>query len=113
MKREGKAVHLRVYIGETDKYDGKPLYEAIMLKAREIGIAGVTVIRGIGGYGANSLIHSSKILRLSEDLPLVLEIVDKEELIEKFLPQLDQMVTEGLIIKKEVNIIAYRHSSER
>ena len=110
MKREGKGTQLRIFIDESDKFEGKPLYEVIMHKAHAFGLAGVTVLRGVCGYGANSLIHSSKILRLSEDLPIVIEIIDKPAQIDTFLPLIDKLVTEGLIVKKEVDIIAYRHN---
>ena len=111
MKMKGRAQELRIYIGETDQWHGKPLFAAIVLRARELGLAGATVLRGIEGYGANSRIHTVKILRLSEDLPIVVEIVDKGEQIESFLPILDQMVTEGMITLEKVNILAYRHNS--
>jgi PII-like signaling protein len=101
---------LRIYIGESDTYKGKPLYEAIVHKARENNLAGATVLRGIMGYGANSRLHTSKILRLSEDLPLVIEIVDTQEKIETILPFLDETVTEGLITIEEIEIFKYRHN---
>ena len=105
---EGKL--LKIFIGETDKYNGKALYEAIVLKARELNLAGATVFRGTMGYGANSRIHSIKLLRLSEDLPIMIEIVDTEENIEKILPFLDETVMEGLITMEKIRIIKYRHS---
>jgi Uncharacterized conserved protein, COG1993 len=89
---EGQAKLLRIYIGETDRWHGQPLYMAILLKAREMGLAGGTVFRGIAGYGANSVIHTANILRLSEDLPIVVEIVDADAKIQAFLPVLDEMV---------------------
>jgi PII-like signaling protein len=95
---EGQAKLVRIYIGETDRWHGQPLYMAILLKAREMGLAGGTVFRGIAGYGANSVIHTANILRLSEDLPVVIEIVDTDEKIQAFLPVLDEMVKEGLIL---------------
>jgi uncharacterized protein len=88
---------LRVYVGEGDRYDHKPLYEAIVRKARELHLAGATVLRGPMGFGANSRLHTSKVLRLSEDLPIVIEIVDAKEKIDELLPHLDDMVTEGLV----------------
>lgn len=103
---EGKL--LRIFIGETDAYQGKALYEAIVLKARELNLAGTTVFRGIMGYGAASRIHSIKLLRLSEDLPVMIEIVDTEENIEKILPFLDETVSDGLITMEKVKIIKYR-----
>ena len=102
-----QALLLRIFLGESDKLDGKPLYEAIILKAREAGLAGATLVRGAMGYGQASRLHTAKILRLSQDLPLVIEIVDKEERIEAFLPQLDGMMTGGLITLETVKIIRY------
>ena len=110
MKLSGEGKLLKVFVGETDRYKSKPLYEAIVLKARELNLAGATVFRGIMGYGATSRIHSIKLLRLSEDLPVVIEIVDTEENINKILPFLDETVTEGLITMEKVNVIKYRHS---
>jgi PII-like signaling protein len=104
---EGQAKLLRIYIGETDRWHGQPLYMAILLKAREMGLAGGTVFRGIAGYGANSVIHTANILRLSEDLPVVIEIVDADEKIQAFLPVLDEMVKEGLILMREVEVVKY------
>jgi PII-like signaling protein len=104
---EGQAKLLRIYIGETDRWHGQPLYMAILLKAREMGLAGGTVFRGIAGYGANSVIHTANILRLSEDLPIVVEIVDADEKIQAFLPVLDEMVKEGLIVMREVEVVKY------
>lgn len=107
MRIEGQAKLVRIYIGETDRWHGQPLYMAILLKAREMGLAGGTVFRGIAGYGANSVIHTANILRLSEDLPVVIEIVDTDEKIQAFLPVLDEMVKEGLILLREVEVIKY------
>jgi len=107
MKIEGQAKLLRIYIGETDRWHGQPLYMAILLKAREMGLAGGTVFRGIAGYGANSVIHTANILRLSEDLPVVIEIVDTDEKIQAFLPVLDEMVKEGLIVMRKVEVVKY------
>jgi uncharacterized protein len=111
MKIPMEASLLRIFIGESDKAHGRPLYEAIVEEARKRGLAGSTVLRGIYGFGANSRIHTSKVLRLSEDLPIVIEIVDAEEKIENFLPDLDQMIGEGLITLEKVRVIAYRYSS--
>jgi PII-like signaling protein len=113
MKFEGDGQLVRVFIGENDRWEGKPLYEAIVRKAREMGLAGATVLRGLEGFGANSRIHTAKILRLSEDLPIVVEIVDKKESIEPFLTELDRMVSEGMITLEKVRIIAYRHNEAR
>lgn len=112
MKLPSEAFLLRIFVGESDKTDGKPLYEAIVQKARNRGLAGATVIRGFLGFGANSLIHTSKVLRLSEDLPIVVEIVDAEDKIQSFLEELDEMIGEGLVTLEKVRIIAYRHSRE-
>ena len=110
MKLSGEAELLRIFIGENDKFEGKPLYEAIVLDARKRGLAGATVLRGQLGFGADSRIHTAKILRLSEDLPLVIEIVDEPAKIAAFLPDLDRMVTEGMVTLEKVRVIAYRHS---
>ena len=110
MKIEGEGQLLRIFVGEDDRWDGMPLYEAIVRKAREQGMAGATVLRGMQGFGARSRIHTTKILRLSEDLPIVIEIVDKVERIQQILPILDEMVEEGLITLEKVHIMAYRHS---
>jgi len=99
---------LRIFIGESDRADGKPLHEAIVLKARELHLAGATVLRGAMGFGPSSRIHTSKILRLSMDLPLVIEIVDSEEKINAFLPVLDQMMGGGLVTLEKVRVIHYR-----
>ncbi len=104
---------LRILIGEKDSYQGLPLYEQIVLKARELNLAGATVIRGIMGFGANSRIHTAKFLRLSEDLPVVIELVDTEENIEKILPFLDEAVKDGLITMEKVRVIKYSHSKSK
>ncbi|HXI10176.1 MAG TPA: DUF190 domain-containing protein, partial [Thermodesulfobacteriota bacterium] len=109
MKLPSEAEILRIFIGESDKYNGRPLYEAIVEEARKSGMAGATVTRGVLGFGAHSRIHTAKILRLSEDLPLIVEIIDKPERIEAFLPGLDKMVEEGLITVEKVRVVAYRH----
>ena len=100
---------LRIYIGESDRWHQHPLYEAIVLEARKQGLAGATVLRGPMGFGANSRIHTAKILRLSEDLPVLIEIADQEDKIRAFLPVLDTMVAEGLITLEKVHIVLYRH----
>jgi uncharacterized protein len=107
MRPQETALLLRAFIGEDDRYDGKPLYEAIVLKARERGLAGATVLRGPLGFGHSSRLHTAKILRLSEDLPVVVEIIDSEESITAFLPLLDSMLTGGLISLAEVQIMRY------
>ncbi|HUJ09402.1 MAG TPA: DUF190 domain-containing protein [Verrucomicrobiae bacterium] len=113
MKLEGEGQLLRIYIGELDKWHHQPLYEAIVLRAREMGLAGATVLRGPMGYGAHSHLHTAKILRLSEDLPVLIEIVDKEENIAKFLPELDQMVNDGLVTLEKVRVIKYQGNPKK
>jgi len=113
MKLEGEGYLLRIYIGELDKWQRVPLYEAIVLKARELGLAGATVFRGSMGFGANSRLHTAKILRLSEDLPVVIEIVDQEDKINAFLPELENMVGDGLITLEKVRVIRYRGSQTK
>ena len=98
---------LRIYVGESDRHGHHPLYEAIVLKAREAGLAGATVLRGVMGFGKNSILHTAKILRLSEDLPMVVEIVDSLEKVEKFLPLLDEMISDGLVTIEKVKAIQY------
>jgi uncharacterized protein len=109
MKIEGEARRVRVYIGESDRWHGKPLFAAIVERCRQEGMAGVTVLRGVEGYGASSRIHTTRILRLSEDLPVVIDIVDGAEAIARLLPMLDEMVTEGLITLEEVHVVKYVH----
>ncbi len=104
--REGQL--LRIFVGESDRWKGKPLFEAIVQEARHQGLAGATVFRGFEGYGARSRIHTSRILRLSEDLPILIEIVDAEEKIQAFLPVLDDMVQEGLVTVEKATVIFYR-----
>jgi len=99
---------LRIFIGEQDKWKGISLYEAIVILARKEGMAGATVLKGCMGFGCKSHMHTAKILRLSEDLPIIIEMVDSEEKIEKFLPHLDEMVKEGLITLEKANVIMYR-----
>src|SRR5437764_5193704 len=106
-----QAVLLRIFIGESDRWEHKPLYEAIVLKAREMHLAGATVLRGPMGYGKSSRLHTAKILRLSMDLPLVIEIVDSEEKIRAFLPVLDKMLRGGLLTMEKVEVIDYRANS--
>ena len=101
------AMLLRIYFGENDRHGQVPLYEAVVLKAREHHLAGATVLRGSMGYGHSSRLHSAKIMRLSFDLPMVVEIVDTEEKIRAFLPQLDEMMTSGLITLEKVQVLQY------
>lgn len=103
---EGKL--LRIFVGEADRWEGLPLYEAIVQLARKEGMAGATAIKGFMGFGAKSHMHTAKILRLSEDLPIIIEIVDSEEKIAKFMPHLDQMVKEGLITLEKAQVMMYR-----
>ena len=99
---------LRIFIGESDKWQHRPLYEALVLKARELGLAGATVLRGPMGFGAKSHLHTSKILRLSMDLPIIIEIVDSEENVNKMIPLLDEMVQDGLVTLEDVRVLKYR-----
>src|SRR5437879_10595053 len=103
-----QAVLLRILIGESDRWEHKPLYEAIVLKARELHLAGATVLRGPMGFGKSSRLHTAKILRLSMDLPLVIEIVDSEEKIQTFLPVLEKMIGGGLITLEKVKVLQYK-----
>jgi uncharacterized protein len=102
---------LRIFIGESDRWHGTPLYEAIVMKARELHLAGATVIRGPMGFGANSRLHTTKIVRLSEDLPMIVEIVDAKEKIDELMPHIDEMVQEGLVTLEQVQVIKYRAGS--
>ena len=99
---------LRIFVGESDRHGHHPLYEAIVLKAREQGMAGATVLRGVMGYGKHSVLHTAKILRLSEDLPMVIEIVDSREKVEEFLPHLDEMISDGLVTLEPVRVLQYK-----
>ncbi|HVY41411.1 MAG TPA: DUF190 domain-containing protein [Hyphomicrobiaceae bacterium] len=107
MKIPRDALLLRIFIGENDKFEGLPLYEAIVLKAREMHVAGATVLRGSMGYGHSSRLHTTKILRLSEDLPLIVEIVDEEVKVNAFLPVLDSMMKSGLVTLEKVQVLQY------
>lgn len=108
MKLPEKGALLRIFIGESDKYEGKPLYEQIVFKAKELHLAGATAIRGIMGFGAHTRMHTARVLRLSEDLPIVVEIVDSEENLNRIFPFLDSVVSEGLITLEKVTVIKYR-----
>ena len=108
MKMPEEAELLRIFIGESDKFDGVPLYEAIVREARRLNLGGATVFRGLMGYGAHSRMHTAKLLRLSEDLPIVIEIVDSPEKIEAFLPELDRMMNEGLVTVERAKVLVYR-----
>ena len=113
LKREGKARMMRIFIGENDKWNGKPLYEAIVNGLRAHDIAGVTVYRGILGYGANRRIHKDATLSLSHDRPILMSIVDTEEKLQAFVPILDQMVQQGLVVLSNVDVIKYSHNYEK
>lgn len=113
MKIEGEAQSVKIFIGESNQWHGKLLYDAIVRRCREMGIAGDTVTRGIEGYGANSRIHTARLLRLSEDLPIKIEIVDKKERIHQLVPLLDEMVTEGLITIEDVHVVKYVHDTKQ
>ena len=108
MTIDGPALRLRIYIGEADRWHGRPLADAIVLRLRELGLAGATVVRGIEGFGRNAHLHTAKILRLSEDLPIVIDVVDREARIREVLPELDGMVGDGLITIEKVEVVAYR-----
>jgi PII-like signaling protein len=104
----GERTLMRVFIGESDKYEGKPLYEALLERFRKKGLAGATVLRGIAGFGASSKVHTDKVLRLSLDLPLIIEVVEDEAAIQQILPDLEQMMGGGLITLERANVILYR-----
>jgi PII-like signaling protein len=112
VRLEGQGKLLRLFIGESDTWHGKPLYQAIVERVRQEGLAGATVLRGIEGFGADSHLHTSRILRLSEDLPVVIEIVDTPEQIDRVVPILDEMVGEGMLTLERVQIVSYRSSDE-
>ncbi|WP_319466592.1 DUF190 domain-containing protein [uncultured Pseudodesulfovibrio sp.] len=113
MKLLEKAERIRIYIGEDDKHKGRPLADVIVEQSRKLGLAGATVFRGMSGFGANSRIHTNKILRLSEDMPIVVEIVEHPERLEVLLETLDGMLKEGMITKEPVDVIAYRHGGKQ
>ena len=112
MKLEGEGKLLRIFIGESDKHGRKPLYQAIVEMLREEGMAGATVLRGIEGFGANSHLHTARILRLSEDLPIVIEVADTAERIEAVMPKIDELVSEGLVTLERVEVVTYRGGTE-
>ncbi len=113
MKIEGEGKLLRIFIGEADRYAGKPLYRALVEKAREMGMAGATVIRGVMGFGAHSRLHSARLLRLSEDLPLIIEIVDSDENVRRYIEAIDDMFQDGLITIEKAEVIRYRASLKK
>ena len=104
----GERTLMRVFIGESDKYHGKPLYEVLLERFRKKGLAGATVLRGVAGFGASSKMHTDKVLRLSLDLPLIIEVVETEEAIQAILPDLDELIGGGLITLERANVILYR-----
>jgi hypothetical protein len=109
----GERTLMRVFIGESDRYQGKPLYEALLERFRAKGLAGATVLRGVAGFGASSKVHTDKVLRLSLDLPLIIEIVETEEAIQQILPDLDEMIGGGLITLERARVIMYRPGNVR
>ena len=109
----GERTLMRIFIGESDKYHGKPLYEALLEKFRQKGLAGATVLRGVAGYGASSVVHTEKVLRLSLDLPLIIEVVETEEAIQAILPELDAMIGGGLVTLERARVILYRPANVR
>jgi len=113
MKLEGEGKLLRIFIGESDRWEHKPLYEEIVQTARAMGMAGATVLRGIEGFGANSHMHTTRILRLSEDLPLVIEVVDTAAKIDALIEKISPMIEEGLITLEDVHIVKYRANSKK
>ena len=113
MHLPSEAELLRIFIGESDKWHGRPLYEVLVRLARERSLAGATVLRGIMGFGADSRMHTARVLRLSEDLPIVVEIIDKRERIEAFVAEVDEMIEEGVVTIESVRVIAYRHNGSK
>jgi PII-like signaling protein len=112
MQTEETKVKLRIYIGESDTWKGENLYSAIVKKAKEMKLAGATVFRGIMGFGATSHIHSTKILRLSEDLPVLIEIVDTRENIDRFMPFVEEVVSQGMVTHEKINVKIYRSGKD-
>ncbi len=110
---EGERTLMRIHIGESDRWHGKPLYEAIVEMFRRENFSGVTVIRGVGGYGSSSIYHTEKVLRLSQDLPVVIETVEYHERIEAILPRLDEMIGGGLVTLEKVRVILYRSQKKK
>jgi uncharacterized protein len=111
-KFEGERTLMRIHIGESDKWHGKALHEAIVEVLRKEGLSGATVLRGVGGYGGTSVYHTDKLLRLSQDLPIIVEVVESLENIEKILPRLDEMIGGGLITLEKVRVILYRSAKK-
>jgi len=113
MRLEGEQKLLRIFVGEQDKWKGRPLHEAVVDEARSLGMAGATVLKGFLGFGCKAHLHSTKLLEMSEDLPIVIELVDTEERIGKLLPKLDEMVQEGLVTLESVHVVIYRSSQAK
>jgi uncharacterized protein len=111
-KFEGERTLMRIHIGESDKWHGKPLHEAIVTLLRKEGFSGATVLRGVGGYGGSSIYHTDKLLRLSQDLPIVVEVIETQERIDQILPRMDEMVEGGLITLEKVRVILYRSAKK-
>ncbi|HTC42546.1 MAG TPA: DUF190 domain-containing protein [Candidatus Acidoferrales bacterium] len=111
-KFEGERTLMRIHIGESDKWRGKPLHEAIVMMLRKEGFSGATVLRGVGGYGGSSIYHTDKLLRLSQDLPIVVEVIETQERIDQILPRLDEMVEGGLVTLEKVRVILYRSAKK-
>jgi uncharacterized protein len=111
-KFEGERILMRIHIGESDKWHSKPLHEAIVMLLRKAGFSGATVLRGVGGYGGSSVYHTDKLLRLSQDLPIVVEIIETQVRIDQILPQLDEMIQGGLITLEKVRVILYRAATK-
>jgi uncharacterized protein len=107
-KFEGERTLMRIHIGESDKWHGKPLHEAIVMLLRKEGFSGATVLRGVSGYGGSSVYHTDKLLRLSQDLPIIVEVIETQERIDQILPRMDEMVEGGLITLEKVRVILYR-----
>ena len=112
MSLAGEGKLLRILIGESDRWEGQPLYQALVYKAREMGMAGATVLRGIEGFGASSVVHTARILRLSEDLPMVIEMVDTAENVDRFLDATEEMISEGMVTVEKVEIRKYQGRTE-
>jgi uncharacterized protein len=113
MKKESEAILLRIFIGESDKYDGQPLHKYLTEMFRKEGLAGATVLRGISGFGKSSHLHTTSILRLSTDLPIVIEVVDKKEAIDRIKPRLDAVIENGLITEETIKIILYEGNKKK
>jgi uncharacterized protein len=111
-KFEGERTLMRIHIGESDKWHRKPLHEAIVMMLRKEGFSGATVLRGVGGYGGSSIYHTDKLLRLSQDLPIVVEVIETQERIDQILPRLDEMVEGGLVTLEKVRVILYRSAKK-